>query len=75
MKIVVAAFIVLHLIDGRTVAINPEQVTRLSEAREGTDEGKQLAEGVRCIVFLTDGKYVSVAETCKEVQHLMEKAP
>lgn len=73
--IATVALIVLHLIDGRTVTINPDQVTRLSEAREDDNEAKALAPGVRCVVYLTDGRFVSVAEECDTVRGLMEATP
>jgi hypothetical protein len=65
--------VTLHMVDGRVVVINPEQVTRLGEARLADDDGKQLHPDVRCVVYLTDGKYVSVVEECAEVRKLMEK--
>lgn len=70
--IVAVQLITLNLVDGRTVTINPQQVTRLSEARDAGDEAKEFADGVRCVVFLTDGKFVSVVQECNAIRELME---
>ena len=62
--IVLAQMIITHMIDGRAVAINPSQITHLSEARRDIDEDKQLAPGIHCVIFFADGSYVSSAEEC-----------
>lgn len=72
MGVALVTLIVLHLIDGRTVTINPQQVTLLSDARNEDDKNKQLHKDVKCVVHLTDGRYVSVAEECSAVRKLME---
>ena len=63
--------IVLHTVDGREVSVNPEQVTTLHATR---DEGNKLVtDEAHCVVMLTDGKFVSVAEACDEVRKLLER--
>lgn len=64
--------VVLHMIDGRTVTINPRAVTQLSEAREEDDGAKQFAGDVKCVIRFVDGHYASVAEDCELVRKLME---
>lgn len=67
--------IVLHSLDGFEIIINPEQVVILrpsSEAAKGTPN-QLIVTGVRCIVGLSDGKFVSVIETCEQVRVLIEK--
>lgn len=66
------SLVVLHMIDGRSVTINSAHVTRMSETRDDQDEDKQLAAGIRCVIYLSDGRYVSVVETCGEVLRLMK---
>lgn len=70
----VVELITLHLVDGRSVLINPRQVTQVQEARSEGDPKKQMHDKVRCVVRLTDSTYVSVAEECVEVKRLMEEA-
>jgi hypothetical protein len=64
------ALIILHRSDGREVAINPPQVTSLRSAPGPLD--RLAPYGVHCIVGLTDGKFIAVIETCKNVQQLLE---
>lgn len=70
----VVVLIVLHLVDGRAVQINPAQVTQLQETRADLDPKKQMTKNIRCVVRLTDSTYVSVAEDCDTVRELMEGA-
>jgi uncharacterized protein YlzI (FlbEa/FlbD family) len=65
--------ITLHAIDGREIEINPHQITSLHAAKEG-EPNKVLHTKVFCLINLTDGKFVSVAETCETVRQLLENA-
>lgn len=64
--------IVLHYPDGQPVEINPAQVT---STRGPVASGQQthFSTKVKCMVNLTDGKFVAVVETCAEVRALLEK--
>jgi uncharacterized protein YlzI (FlbEa/FlbD family) len=64
------AMIVLHTGDGREIGINPKQVTSMREARE---TNKHFTDKVRCMVNLTDGKFVAVLETCDVVRNKIEQ--
>jgi hypothetical protein len=68
MLAVVIVLVTLHTVDGRTVDINPAQVTALSEAR---DEGSGYTERVNCVVALTGGKFITVTETCAMMRDLI----
>jgi hypothetical protein len=69
----VLQLVVVHTIDGREVSINPKQVTSLHGAVDG--KGNKLLTGdVSCVVGLTDGKFISVAENCDAVRKLLEDA-
>jgi len=46
----------------RPIYINPHEVSSLREADQG-----QIAEGIRCIVIMTNGKTNGTAEDCPEV--------
>ena len=65
--LVAIQLLVVELIDGRKVAINPNQVTHLSEAQRDVDPDKQLAAGINCVIFLTDKSYVSTGENCTSI--------
>ncbi|MCA1452820.1 hypothetical protein I6F35_06245 [Bradyrhizobium sp. BRP22] len=67
--LIAVVLIVLHVPDGREVAVNPAEVTTLHQA---TGEGKVVTEGVHCVVNMTSGKFVSVIEDCGMVRKLIE---
>jgi hypothetical protein len=71
---VVLRLIVLHTVDGHEVNVNPQQVTSLHAAKDDKPN-KLYVEAARCIISLTDGKIVSVAEHCDVVRKLLEDAP
>jgi hypothetical protein len=66
-------FVVLHTIDGREVSINPRAVTNLIAAKPDAPN-ELLAGPVRCIVNLTDGRFVTVTEHCDVVRQLLEES-
>ena len=71
MSILLAATLfMVHGLDGREVYVNSEQV--ISMAMPG--DSKLFVEGVRCVITLTDGKFITVKETCSQVQALMAGA-
>lgn len=63
--------LVVHTVDGREVVINQEQVTSLTSNKKGA-HSKLLTEGARCLIGLTDGKFVTVAEDCESIKRQME---
>jgi hypothetical protein len=65
------ALTVLHRADGQEVAINPAQVTSL---RAPAGPLNNLIPRGGCIVGLTDGKFIAVIETCRNVQQMLEGA-
>jgi uncharacterized protein YlzI (FlbEa/FlbD family) len=71
--VLLATLIVLHTLDGREIDINPKQITSMREAREDDEGGKAFTPGVRCMVNTTDGKFVTVTETCEEVRRKLEE--
>jgi hypothetical protein len=67
---VVLTLLVLHALDGQEITIAPYQVTSLRAHR--TDQpNKLVTEGANCLIGLTDGKYVTVKETCAEIRLLI----
>jgi ABC-type branched-subunit amino acid transport system ATPase component len=69
--VAVVELITLHMVDGRIVQVNPAQITQV--INPGEHGNTTLIDTVKCVVRLTDGSFVSVAETCKEVQQAIEK--
>ncbi len=70
--IVLAAItlITFHTVDGREVQVNPMAVQQLVHPRE--PRHITIVEGVHCLIMLA-GSYVSVTETCAEVQQMLEE--
>jgi len=67
--IVVAAaqFIILHSVDGRAFYINPKHIVSTSQAK-----GKLVVDAVQCVVYTTDGRFITVAETCESLKMRIE---
>ena len=66
------ALVLLHRADGGAVQVAVGQVTSLhTAARSGP---KVIASGARCVIWLTDGKLLSVIESCEQVRRLLEEA-
>jgi hypothetical protein len=72
----VAAVVILVMVHGvgnRSILINPKQVTSL-HASVPSQPNKYLADEVKCLVGLADGKFVSTIEPCEEVREILEQA-
>jgi hypothetical protein len=64
-------FIVLTGPDKQIIHVNPKAIIDLRPPR-GNDH---FAPGTHCLVFLSDGKPLTVQETCDQVKHLLEGGP
>lgn len=62
--------ILLHGLDGHDIMVNPIQVTSMHAQLEGKPN-EHVAEGAKCLINTTDGKFVSVIETCDKVRELL----
>ena len=65
----VGGFVVFHRVDGGEVLINPAQVTSI---RNPEGRYRNLIPVGRCIIDLTDRKFIMVAEPCAEVRKMLE---
>lgn len=72
--LVALQFIVFQTIDGRDVHINPKHVVSVSETNEARDpRDRLLSDKVHCIINLTNGTHVSVADSCDVVRRRLEE--
>jgi len=62
--------IILHVGTGVAVEVNTDAITHL---RNPEANNQSFAKGLNCMVNLSDGKFVTVVETCQEVRRLMDK--
>jgi len=68
------AMVLLHRADGGAVVVAPSQVTSL-HAKAPTSASNKLVTGeARCVLWLADGKTLSVLEPCEMVRKLLEGA-
>jgi hypothetical protein len=74
MEIAAAVLLVLlHTPGGYEVFVNPDSVTSMRADRPDK-EHTVMADAVRCLLNTNDGKFISVIETCSQVEKLFEEA-
>ena len=56
----------LHGPDGQTVYISTHEINSLRQPRD-FDLRRHFATGTKCIVLTTDGKFISVVESCQTI--------
>ena len=66
--ILLVTMIVLHSATGVEIDINEKLITNMRSPEPGH---KNLSENVRCQINMSDGKFVTVRETCEEVRRLI----
>lgn len=64
--------LLLHAPDGSEIRINPVEVTSLRSAP--TARKKIHHEEANCQVNLADGRFVTVKETCRAIQKVLEES-
>lgn len=63
--------------DGARVHINPSFITKLYPTKEAV-AGKAnslVVPGAKCVITMSDGKFISVLESCDYVLNLVEGKP
>ena len=69
-SILIPVMIVLHTGMGVAVEVNTEAITHLRNPEPSSSPSFPL--NVKCMVNMSDGKFVTVTETCMEVRRIME---
>ena len=62
--------ILLHAPGGNLIHVNPAAVTSMHASVPGKPN-EMVTNDARCMVGLSDGKFVSVVETCDRVRELI----
>ena len=64
--------ILLHNAAGLPILVNADLITSM----QGRSEGQRslFVGDVKCLVNLTDGKFVTVIETCDQVRRLVDES-
>jgi len=65
------ALALLHTVDDREVYVNPAYVISTTEPK---DKGS-FTEKVNCIVSFVDAKFITVKETCAQVNTILNRSP
>ena len=71
-ELITVAFIVLHAPDGREIDVAVEGITSLRCRLEGV-KNEYFADDVNTLINMSDGKHISVTETCLEVRRMIER--
>jgi hypothetical protein len=58
-------FIFVHGPDQQEIEINVNEISSIRQPREAASE--HIGEGVNCIIFMTNGKFIGTVESCREV--------
>ena len=61
--------IILHSASGVEIDVNIATITNMRSPEPGN---KNFTPDVRCLINMSDGKFVTVRETCEEVRRAME---
>lgn len=75
MVVLIATLLVsVTTMDGARVFINPAFVTKLYPTKEAAARtpNELVVKGARCVVTMSDGKFLSVMEECDYVRALLE---
>jgi hypothetical protein len=74
MIFIATLLIAVTTVDGAKVYVNPAFITKLYPSKESEGLSNELiVKGVRCIVTMTDGKFLSVTEPCDYLRKLIEE--
>jgi uncharacterized protein YlzI (FlbEa/FlbD family) len=72
---VVLELIAFQTLDGREVLVNPAHIVSVSETAEARDQKDRLITSkAHCVINLSSGNIISVAEPCDSVRRRLEEA-
>ena len=61
--------VILHSATGVEIDVNTATITNMRSPEPGH---KNFSPTVRCLINMSDGKFVTVKETCEEVRRVMD---
>ena len=64
--------IVVHALSGDEVDVNPAEITNIREAKGPADKD-MVSKNVKCVISMSDGKFISVLETCDKVKQMLRE--
>lgn len=69
---ILIVLLLLHAPGGREITLNPATITTMQASKDGV-ANNIIAPDVKCVINTTDGKFISVVETCEAVRELIER--
>jgi hypothetical protein len=63
-------FIVLTDLEGKEVALSVSQIVSITRGKDG-EANKLLTDKAKCIIGLTDGKFLTTATECDDVLRMI----
>jgi hypothetical protein len=66
--------IALHGPDGHDISINLDEITSVHCKIPGSKGSGAFAAGANAVINTTDGKFVSIRETCEELKAIILEA-
>ena len=67
-NVIAPVMIVLHSAGGMAIDVNTETITHL---RNPEPSNPAFTKDVKCMINMTDGKFVTVIESCREVMSIV----
>jgi uncharacterized protein YlzI (FlbEa/FlbD family) len=60
--------LIVQMLNGGDIHINPREIVSMVEARAADDPGKHYTDKVKCIINLTNGKTITTEEDCDHIE-------
>ena len=70
--LVLLRLVLIHAPNGDEIEINPNEISCIREPREAGDMA--FHKGVRCVLVMTNGRFIGAAEDCQTVKLMVEAA-
>lgn len=64
--------LIIVLLSGQQVLLNPNEIVSLIEARKASDPLKRYAPEVRCVVYTTGDQEYATKEECNSIQRRLD---
>lgn len=68
------SWVLLHRADGGVVAVMPQHITSMHGKAPPPNTNKVTTAEAHCVLWLADGKILSVLEPCDVVRRMLEEA-
>ena len=70
--LILLRLVLIHAPNGDEIEINPNEISSIREPREVGDAA--FHKGVRCVLVMTNGRFIGTAEDCRTVKFMVETA-